>query len=83
MRLNFELTDAQINSLKALQQRTGASSMKDLVNAALSILKWAVDETANGNDVAAINESDSAYRVLVTPMLQHVAEHERQVPAGV
>jgi hypothetical protein len=83
MRLNLELSDAQMSSLKALQVRTGAATMKDLVNNALSILEWAVDETARGNEVAALNESESAYRVLVTPLLQHVVRHERPVPVGV
>ena len=83
MRLNLEISESQMSSLKALQQRTGANSMKDLVNNALSILEWAVDETARGNEVAALNESESAYRVLVTPLLQHVTKHEQPVPVGV
>ena len=57
--------------------------MKDLVNNALTLLEWAVDETAKGNEVAAVNENDSAYRVLVTPLLQHVAKRERREPVGV
>lgn len=83
MRLNLEISESQMSSLKALQQRTGANSMKDLVNNALSILEWAVDETARGNEVAALNESESAYRVLVTPLLQHVTKHEQPVSVGV
>jgi len=83
MRLNLEISDAQMNSIKALQQRTGASSMKELVNNAISILEWAVEETARGNEVAALNESESAYRVLVTPLLQYVAKREQPVPVGV
>lgn len=78
MRLNLEISNSQMSSFKALQQRTGASSMKDLINHALSMLEWAVDETAKGNEIAAVNEEQSAYRVLVTPLLQHVARHERE-----
>jgi len=66
-----------MSSLKALQQRTGASSMKDLVHTALSILEWAVDETAKVNEIAAVNGDESAHRVLVT------ARRERPVPAAV
>jgi hypothetical protein len=80
MRLNLEISNSQMSSFKALEQRTGASSMKDLINHALSMLEWAVDETAKGNEIAAVNEDQSAYRVLVTPLLQHVAKHERRVP---
>jgi hypothetical protein len=79
MRLNLEISSGQMSSLKALQQRTGANSMKDLVNHALTLLEWAVEETAKGNEVAAVNEDQSAYRMLVTPLLQHVAREERRV----
>jgi hypothetical protein len=82
MRLNLEINDTQMNSLKALQERTAASSMKDLVNNALTLLEWAVDETAKGNEIAALNEDDTNYRVLVMPLLQHVAKKERkEMPA--
>jgi len=82
MRVNFEMNDSQMNSLRDLQGRTGAPSIKDLVNNALSILEWAADETARGNEIAAVNEEQSTYRVLVTPLLQHVARHRSQVPVG-
>jgi len=83
MRLNFEINEDQMNSFKALQQRTGAGTMKDLVNNALTILEWAVDETAKGNEVAALNEDDKSYRILVTPLLQHVARQTRRELAKV
>jgi hypothetical protein len=82
-RLNLDITDAQMKSLKVLEHRTGANSMKDLVNNALTVFEWAVDETAKGNEVAAVSEDESAYRVLVTPLLQHVAREERRMPVGV
>ncbi len=72
MRLNLEISNAHMDALKALQKRTGAGSMKDLVNHALTMLEWAVDETAKGNEIAAVNEKKEVYRVLITPLLQHV-----------
>jgi hypothetical protein len=81
MRLNLEISNSQMESLKALQERTAAGSMKDLVNNALTLLEWAVDETAKGNEIAAVNEDETTYRVLVTPLLQHVAKNERKVAA--
>lgn len=80
MRLNLEISNAQMNALKALQKRTGADTMKDLVNNALTILEWAVEETAKGNEVAAVNKDESAYRILITPLLQHVAREEHRAP---
>jgi hypothetical protein len=80
-RLNLEISDAQMESLKALEKRTGAESMKNLVNNALSMLEWAVQETARGNEIAAVDEERQVYRVLVTPLLQHVAKHEARIQA--
>lgn len=75
MRLNVDVSDAQMASLKELQKRTGASTIKELVNNALSMLDWAAEEIANGNEVAAVNERKETYRVLVNPLLQHVKQH--------
>ncbi|MGA2022588.1 MAG: hypothetical protein ABSH02_18495 [Candidatus Sulfotelmatobacter sp.] len=74
MRLNFEFADERVGDLKQLQAETGAESMKDLVNNALSLLEWAVKETEDGNEIAAVNAGDETYRVLVLPLLQRVAK---------
>jgi hypothetical protein len=82
MRLNFEFSEEQVADLKELQQKTGIATTKDLFNQALSLLEWAVDETANGNEIAAVSEDDKNYRVLVTPLLQRVKkQHQRTVAA--
>ncbi len=46
MRINFEFSEQQVKALKELQQKTGSSSMKEMFNSAMSLLEWAVDETA-------------------------------------
>jgi len=74
MRLNFEFPEERIDELKQLQTETGTESMKDLVNNAFTILEWAVKETEDGNEIAAVNDSDETYRVLVIPLLQRVAK---------
>jgi hypothetical protein len=71
MRLNLEISNAKMDALKALQKQTGAGSMKDLVNNALTIFEWTVNETAKGNEIAAVNEKEEVYRVLITPLLEN------------
>ena len=78
MRLNLEVDKAQMDSLKALVERTGANSMKDLINNSLTILEWAADETSKGNEIAAVNEKTSVYRVLVIPLLQNVSKRDKK-----
>jgi protein-disulfide isomerase-like protein with CxxC motif len=73
MRLNFELSEAQMAHLTALKEKTGASSMKELFNHALTILDWAVEEAAMGNAIAALSPDEKNNRILVTPLLRQVA----------
>ncbi len=77
MRLNFEFSEQRVGDLKRLIDETGTDTMKDLVNNAFTILEWAVDETKAGNEIAAVNESEQVYRVLITPILQRLAKTQR------
>jgi hypothetical protein len=74
MRLNFEFPEDRVQELKDLQAEAGAENMKELVNNALTILEWAIKEVKNGNEIAAVNENDQVYRVLVTPLLERAAK---------
>jgi len=77
-RVNFEMSDAQRSSLDDLQRKTGAT-LRDLINNGLSLLQWAVNETLRGNEIAAINEKQENYRVLVMPLLQTVMHRQEQL----
>jgi hypothetical protein len=77
-RLNFDVSEEQMESLKLLQKEAGLSTMKDLINNALSVFEWAVEETKNGNEIASVNEDEEVYRVLATPSLQYVAKTSRK-----
>jgi hypothetical protein len=85
MRINFEFTEDQVKALKALQVKTGSSSMKEMFNSAMSLLEWAVNETAKGNEIAAVNPDEEEYRVLVMPILskvlggQHAAQADTEL----
>jgi hypothetical protein len=72
MTLTLEFSEDRRDDLSRLEKDTQAS-LKDLVNNALTILEWAVEEIKKGNEVATINERDSQYNVLLNPLLQRVA----------
>jgi len=74
VRLNFELDEAQMAEINALKKKTGANSMKELFNNALTILDWAVEEVAQGKEIVATSPDDgSRHRVFITPLLRRVA----------
>ena len=77
MRLNFEFSEERVIDLKRFLDVTGTETMKDLVNNAFTLLEWAVDEIKAGNEIAAVNENEKVYRVLVTPILQRVAKKNK------
>jgi len=77
MRLNFEFSEQRVGDLKRLLDETETNTMKDLVNNAFTILEWAVDETKAGNEIAAVNQNEAVYRVLITPILQNVTKAMR------
>jgi len=82
MRMNFEFSEQRVGDLKKLLNETGTETMKDLVNNAFTILEWAVDETKAGNEIAAVNEGEEVYRVLITPALQRVSKASKAMLAA-
>jgi hypothetical protein len=78
-RLNFEFDAERVEELKELANESGLSTMKDLVNNALTLLEWVIQETKNGNEIAAVNEKDKTFRVLVTPLLQKISRTRDQI----
>jgi hypothetical protein len=76
MRINFEFTEEQVRELKALQQKTGCTSMKDMFNSAMSMLEWSVDETIKGHEIASFDPDSENIRVLVMPILQKASKQK-------
>jgi hypothetical protein len=76
MRLNMELEASQMIELKRLVRRVGARDLKELINHAVTIFEWAANEVEAGNEIAAVNEADGTYRVLVTPLLLHLSKRK-------
>jgi hypothetical protein len=83
MRLQLELPEERVHELKGLMGETRAESYKELFNNALSVFEWAVDEAKKGNSIAAVNEKEEVYRVLVIPALEGVAKRHAKQTAGV
>ena len=80
-RLNFDVSDELNDSLKQLQKKVGLSTMKDLINNALTFYELAVEEIENGSEIASVK--DDSYRRITMPSLQHVARTVRvKTPAA-
>jgi hypothetical protein len=74
MRIQLELPDVQVQELKTLMQEAGFETYKEVFNNALTLLEWAINEQKTGKVIAAVDEQNEKYRVLVMPALERVAK---------
>jgi hypothetical protein len=78
MRLQIDVSDEQDRHIQKLMAETGLSTKKDLFNNALTLLSWAIEEVANGNTIASVNEEQQRYRELHMPALTTVAQRAKE-----
>ena len=75
IRLQVEMTQDQMNELNRLQELGGLRTKKDLLNNAVTLLKWAVKEKSRGCAIVSVNEQDGVYKELEMPFLESAAAH--------
>lgn len=72
IRLQFELTEDKNRELEALMKEVGVRTKKDLLNNALTLLEWAIQERKQGRVIASIDERGKKYKEIVMPILEAV-----------
>ena len=80
VRLQVEIDQEQMNELERLLQVGGLRTKKELLNNALTLLKWAVKEKGRGCAIVSVNEQEGTYKELEMPFLEHVAQHVAMKP---
>ena len=71
-RLQFELSSQRLEEFERLVHEGGFESRKDLLNNALTLIKWAMTHAKNGHAIAAIDEKSQRSFELQMPFLSHV-----------
>ena len=69
VRVQFDLSIEGVAELEHLMTETGVQTRKDLINNALTLFKWAVNESRAGNKIAAIDDESKSFRELAMPAL--------------
>lgn len=72
VRLQVEMDQEQMAELEELLKLGGLKTKKDLLNNALTLLKWAAREKAKGNAICSINEQEHMRKELEMPFLENV-----------
>ena len=57
-----------------LKESTGVENNKELLNEALLLLEWAVEEAAQGRSIGSIDADKSEYKEVVLPSLRAAAK---------
>jgi len=72
VRLQLEVSERRQAELQALMEACDIGKQKDLFNAALTLLEWAVAERRKGRIIASIDEASMKYKELAMPALSAV-----------
>jgi len=72
VRMQFDLPEDRLKELDSLMDKCGISTKKELFNYALTMLEWAVDESENGHDIAAIDRENKQFYSLRMPILKRI-----------
>ena len=63
----FAVSGQKLDALTALVERGKFADMAQLVNAAFTLTRWVIDQTAEGCEVSAIDEADQMYQAIALP----------------
>ena len=66
------MPQANADRLDQLARESGVTK-KDIINNALTLLEWAIDEVKAGRSIASIDAQENRYKELVLPLLRDFA----------
>ena len=72
-RFQMEVSDKGLADIEAMVSKTQVSSKKEFMNNAITLLKWAINESEKGNKICSYDEKKDIYRELQMPILEHAA----------
>ena len=73
VRLQVEMDKEHMEDLEELLKLGGLRTKRDLLNNALTLLKWAAREKAKGNSLCSVDPSGRLHKELELPFLEMVA----------
>lgn len=83
VRVQIDLSEDKVQALKELMKKADIATQKELINNALTVLEWIVNETQQGRAIASINEDTMSYKQLAMPILSAVADKARKARIAV
>ena len=62
IRIQLDISSDKMKELEALMMKTGVRTRKDLLNNALTLLEWAIEERGKGRIIASLDETNKSYK---------------------
>jgi hypothetical protein len=72
VRLQIDLDEGQMRDLEQMMGEGKVRTKKELFNAALTLLRWAMKERKAGRIIASVDEKRDLYKELEMPVLSEV-----------
>ena len=72
VRLQVELDEEKMKELEQLMEEGKVRTKKDFINAALTLLKWAMREKRAGRIIASVDEKKDTFKEIEMPILSEV-----------
>lgn len=79
VRIQFEIPTSNFKDLEKLMEEAGIKTKSELLNNALSLLEWAINQRKRGRLIAAVDEENSRYQELLMPVFSRI----RPAPVGI
>jgi len=70
--VRIKFSEEQEKALDEMKRKLGGLSTRELLNNAITLLDWAANRKAEGNEIASVNEEDNVYHVLNLDSLESV-----------
>lgn len=70
MRIQFEFSDTALKELDTLREKLNARSRGEVINHAIGVLKWLVNEKYNQESRIVVERKDSSRSEVVFPQLE-------------
>ena len=82
MRIQLEIPEEDVVELKALMEKLGFDTYKELFSNALTVLYWSAQEVRDGQAIASVDPTRSRYKELALPALNRLARHRKTESAA-
>ena len=75
--LEYPISQRDARTIAQLREKIDAKDDRELIDNAITILQWAVEQVAHERQVASLDTARKTYRVLQMRALQHAAKSRR------